>query len=442
MSTPKKDYYAILEIPKTASQEDIMKAYRSQALKWHPDKNPNNREEAEIKFKEISEAKQILGDPDKRAKYDQYGVCDGEGPQFEDGFPDISEIFGGMFGGGIPNMFGGFSGMNGFPGMNGFSGMGARGKPSKPTQEINVKITLEEIFSGCEKVVDIPANKKCDSCDGFGNTDKRKDTCSVCKGKGMKVMMTKMGPMISQKVMPCDACRQTGFVKNKEKECKKCTGKGVNQNVTNKKITVPKNFDYMTKMKLNNYGNYDPDSESYADVFINYEIKNADKHNMEIFNQYDIILEHSIGIWDALSGYSMYYDHPDGKKYLFKFDEVIKHGDVKYIKNLGLCYNENNSSGRGKLFIKFKYIYPDIILDSDKLKLWFKSKENTKFINKSEYKKEKVHNIKENEFDRLRSTPRHNNIQDTSDSDEEQMHSRFMGNPGMGVGGGPECHVQ
>ena len=94
-----------------------------------------------------------------------------------------------------------------------------------------------------------------------------------------------------------------------------------------------------------------------------------------------------------------------------------------------------------KLFIKFKYIYPDTILDSEKLKLWFKSKENSKTINKSEYKKEKVHNIKENEFDRLRSTPRHNNTQDTSDSDEEQMHSRFMGNSGMG-GAGPECHVQ
>lgn len=444
MSTPKKDYYAILGVSKSSSEEEITKAYKALALKWHPDKNPNNREEAEKKFKEISEAKHILTDPEKRAKYDQFGVCDGDGPQFEEGFPDLSEIFGGMFGGGIPNIFGGSGGIPGMPNIFGGSGVpgmfgggfaGARNRQKqKSIQEIKVEITLEEIYSGCEKHINISANKKCDTCDGFGNTDKRKDTCSMCKGSGMKVVVARMGPMIQQQVMPCDGCKQTGVVKNKNKECKKCYGNGVIPNIHTKKITVPKNFDYMTKMKLNNYGNYDPESETNADVFIIYEIKGAEKHNMEVFNQYDIILEHKINIWDALSGYSMHFDHPDNKQYLFKIDDIIKHGDVKYIKNVGLPYTDGNSSGRGKLFIKFKYIYPDSVMDSEKLKVWLKNKEKHTSSNTSNYKKEKVHSIKEQDFEKIRynKTHQHNNDdQNTSDSDEE--HS---------ARGGQECHVQ
>jgi DnaJ-class molecular chaperone len=238
--------------------------------------------------------------------------------------------------------------------------------------------------------------------------------------------------MIQQQTMPCDGCGQKGFVKNKDKECGTCLGKGVLPNVTNKKITIPKNFDYMTKMKLSNYGNYDPESETTADVFIVYDFANLDSHSVEVFNQYDLILEHKINIWDALSGYTMYYDHPDSKKYMFKFDEVIKHGDIKYIKNIGLCYNENGSSGRGKLFIKFKYIYPDTVMDSEKLKTWLRSKEKFIPTNKIDYHKEKIHSIKESDFSKLYSTPVHQpQNQDTSDSDEEN-----------GPRGGPDCHVQ
>ena len=241
--------------------------------------------------------------------------------------------------------------------------------------------------------------------------------------------------------MPCDGCRQTGFVKNKEKECKKCLGNGFTHNVNTKKIAVPKNFDYMTKMKLNNYGHYDPESELNADVLIAYQIKDAQNHNMEVFNQYDIILEHRVNIWDALSGYSMHYDHPDGKQYLFKVDDVIKHGDVKYIKNIGLPYTDNDSSGRGKLFIKFKYIYPDTVMDSEKLKAWFSNKDKHKDKHIGNYKKEKVHSVKEQEFEKLKhNQARHNNSQDTSDSEDERAGQGGQG--GQGGRGGQECHVQ
>jgi DnaJ family protein A protein 2 len=234
----------------------------------------------------------------------------------------------------------------------------------------------------------------------------------MCKGRGVRVIMRQLGPgMIQQQTLPCDACGQKGFVKNKDKECGDCLGKGIHPNTINKKITVPKNFDYMTKMKLNSYGNYDPETQTTADVFIVFEFTDLDVSGIEVFNQYDLILEHGISIWDALSGYSMHYEHPDGKKYLFKIDDVIKHGDVKYVKNLGLSYSENGSSGKGKLFIKFKYIYPDTVMDSEKLKLWLKTKEKTPIANKSDYRKEKAHSIKENDFAKLYSNQTNNTNQ-------------------------------
>jgi DnaJ-class molecular chaperone len=417
MSNNKKDYYSIMGVSKDASQADIKKAFRELAMKWHPDKNPNNREEAEKKFKEISEANTVLSDPEKREKYDNYGVCDGEEPDFAQGFPDLSEVLGGMFGGMRGGMFGGFD--------NVFGGMHQQKQKQKPIQEIKIKLTLEEIYKGCDKIIEIQSNKKCEKCDGFGNTDKKKDVCGICKGRGVKVIVRQMGPMIQQQTMPCDNCHQKGYVKNKAKECNNCNGKGVTQNVVNKQINFCKNFDYMTKMKLNNYGNYDPDSEMTADVFITCDVET---NNIEVFNNYDLLLEHKINIWDALAGYSMYYDHPDGKKYLFKNEDVIKHGDIKCIKNLGLPYNdEDKNLNRGKLFIKFKYIYPKTVMDSEKLKLWFRTKEKEPTLNKTDYKKEKLYSYKEEDFNKLYLHSKHqqqyqqhqHNKSDDSDNGED-----------------------
>ena len=118
-TNPKKDYYAILGIDKNSDDSTIIEAYRRLAKKWHPDKNPNNKVEAEEKFKEISEAYGILSDPQKRSQYDQFGVCDGDGPDFSQGFPDLSEMFGAM--GGFP-----FGSMGGFPFGNMGGGMNHR----------------------------------------------------------------------------------------------------------------------------------------------------------------------------------------------------------------------------------------------------------------------------------------------------------------------------
>ena len=158
---PKKDYYNILGVEKTASSQEIKKAYRKLALEFHPDKNPENRDQAEQKFKEISEAYSILSDEEKKDKYDKYGICEGEQP-------DPFEIFKG---------FGGFEGFGGFGGFEGFGGnnpfvniMRQRNTEYEPNkQEIEVDITLKELFMGANKDIIISASEKCKECFGTGN---------------------------------------------------------------------------------------------------------------------------------------------------------------------------------------------------------------------------------------------------------------------------------
>jgi len=413
MSGQKKDYYNILGIEKDSDESTIKKTYYKLAQKWHPDKNPNNREEAEIKFKEISEAYGVLSDPEKRQKYDQFGLCDGEAPDFAQGFPDLSEMFGAM---------GGMGGMGGFPfgSMGGmshpFSGMGSRGHKQKPVQEVRVKLKIHDIFNGLSKNIDITVHDKCANCDGSGSKTKSKTTCTGCKGSGMKVRIMQIGPgMISQQQSVCNDCGGKGTFVELRNKCDSCKGSGTVETKLNKTLEIPKNFDHNTIMLLKNSGNYDSDTETKADINIKFVISDIEKYNMEIKNNYDLLTEYPINIHDALTGYSMYWDyHPDGNKYLFKFTDVIKDTDIKFIKNLGLPVNDNGHNKRGKLYIKFKYIYPPNILDTDNYKIFIKNKDNKISEPKDNYNKEKVYDIKDDQS-------KFNNRHQEQNDDEQQV---------------------
>jgi DnaJ-class molecular chaperone len=390
MSTPKKDYYDILGLDRNSSPEDIKKAYKTLAMKWHPDKNPNNKEEAETKFKLIVEAYNILSDENKKRQYDQFGLCDGEAPDFSSGFPDMSEIFGNM--GGFP-----FGGMGGFPFGN------VQRERQKPIQEFTIKLTIEELFNGCDKNLELQINDMCKDCDATGSVDKKTQTCGQCKGRGVCVIMRQIGPgMVSQQQVPCNACNQKGTTIDPSKKCKKCNGSCLINSVIKRQINIKKGFDHLTKMCIRNSGNYDLDSKSNCDLYLVFKISNFEKYNLQIVNNYDFLLEHNIYLNDALSGYNMYYsNHPDSNKYLFKFNDIIKDKDIKYIKNLGLPCNTDGKESRGKFIIKFNYIYPVSVLDSDQFKLFIKNKQVIAIDgDKSEYKKEKTYDYDENKNNR------------------------------------------
>jgi len=378
---PKKDYYAILEINKNASVDEIKKSYRKLAVKWHPDKNPDNLEEAEKKFKEIVEAYGILSDPQKKNQYDNFGMCDGDAPDFSQGFPDLSELFGGL--GGFP--FGNMAGMPGFQ----------KREPPKPIQEVKVKLKLNEIYKGCEKSIDINYNDKCIDCMGTGSTTKTKKECQICNGKGVQVIIRQIGPgMIQQQQVPCNGCNQKGWFNDPKTACPKCNSSGTIQKTLSKTLTIKKNFDYQTKMCLRNTGNFDINTEQNADIYITFKISDLDKYNLIIKNDYNLFYVKNINIYDAFTGYSFYYtDHPDGNKYVFKYNHIIKDQDVGYARSLGLPNDENK---RGNFFIQLNYIYPDKLLDHDSFKVFSKNKEAKNIIDKNEFIKEKIYTIEEN----------------------------------------------
>lgn len=407
---PKKNYYEILEIKKDATESDISKAYRKLAMKWHPDRHTDleKKKIAEEKFKEITEANTILSDPEKRRRYDDFGLCDGETPDFsQQGFPDLSEIFGSMGMGGFPGMggMGGMGGFGGMPGMGsafpfgdmgGMPGMGSTQRSTKSSQEFRVKLKFQEIFNGCEKSIEIPIDDMCGECMGTGSKSKKKKTCTECNGKGIRMMVRQLRPgMISQQSVPCSSCEQKGWVP--EGTCSSCNGKCTKPNKVNKKITIKKNFDYQTKMCIRESGNFDSNLGKKSDIYIVFKISDLEDYNIKIANEYDLVLEYPIHVWDAFSGHTIYYDrHPSGNKYSFKLNEVIEDGDIRFAKGVGLPNDDSNRSG--KFIIKFNYIYPKDILEHDKLKEFLKEKQDTKGINKSEYSKEKLFNP-ETDFD-------------------------------------------
>ncbi len=215
----KRDYYEVLGVDKSASADEIKKAYRKMALKYHPDKNPDDKD-AESKFKEAAEAYNVLRDPEKRQRYDQFGHAGIDGAEGFGGagmsMDDIFSAFGDIFGG-----FGGFGG--------GFGGYSSR-RSSKPVyrgrdQRLKVELTLNEILTGTTKKFKVKTDVTCPHCHGSGSSDGQTSTCPHCNGSGVEIRQqrTILGMMQSQTT--CSHCNGEGTViKNK---CPHCGGEGI-----------------------------------------------------------------------------------------------------------------------------------------------------------------------------------------------------------------------
>ena len=210
MADDKRDYYEVLGVDKSVSDDELKKAYRKAAKKYHPDLNPGDKE-AEQKFKEVNEAYEVLSDKEKRARYDQFGF---DGPQMGGGGFDFNG-FGGAGMGGFESIFDTFFG----------GGMGGTGRRNGPVQgndvQYRVTISFEEAAFGCEKTIDFFRNESCDSCGGTGaKPGTQPQTCPTCKGSGQ--VRTGGGFMVT--VRTCPTCRGEGkIIKDK---CQSCNGTG------------------------------------------------------------------------------------------------------------------------------------------------------------------------------------------------------------------------
>ena len=264
----KRDYYEILGVGKAASDDEIKKAYRKMAMKYHPDRNPDDKE-SEEKFKEASEAYEVLSDAQKRAKYDKFGHSGLRGGQDFHGFSDVNDIFShfsDIFGGGS---FGGSSIFDDFFGGGAGSQRTRRRTTGIPGSDLKLtlKLTLEEIASGTTKKLKIKKYKKCNTCNGSGAKDASSyHTCSVCNGSGevRQVSRSLFGQFVN--IAPCNNCSGTGKVISDR--CKTCKGEGRVNEESTIKINVPAGVSDNSYMTLRGEGNSGAQGGPAGDIIV------------------------------------------------------------------------------------------------------------------------------------------------------------------------------
>ena len=282
----KRDYYEVLGVDKSASADEIKRAYRQLAKKYHPDMNPGNAE-AEAKFKEVNEAYDVLSDEEKKAKYDQYGHA---------AFDPAS---GGGYGGG----FGGFEGFDFSDIMSSFFGGGsARSTRNAPIEgdDVLARVTLdfEEAAFGCKKEVNFARVEACGDCGTTGAAKGTKpESCPTCRGRGYVTVQqqTLFGSMQSQRT--CSACRGTGKIV--KTPCKNCNGKGYIK--VNKKldVSIPAGIDNMQRVVLRGQGSVGRNGGPSGDLVIEIKVK---PHNIFTRNGNDIYCEIPITFVEAALG--------------------------------------------------------------------------------------------------------------------------------------------
>jgi chaperone protein DnaJ len=342
------DYYKLLGVDKSVSDKDLKKAYKKLAMKYHPDRNKDNKEEAESKFKEISKAYNVLSDPNKRATYDKFGE---EGLQGQTNF-DPQDMFNDLFGG----MGGAFHNMGGFFG----GGMRGHQEPKKSVIQYNVVISLEESYNGCDKFIELDVNIKCDSCNSTGSNDKSKTyTCSTCNGSGSVTKTQQLGPFqIAQQVSVCNRCRGTGDGEIPEKyKCKQCNGKKLINKRKKFKINVKPGIIDGNSLINENCGHYNVKSGLNDDIQFNFSIDNKTNFKREGIN---LIYYKDISLGSALCGIDFAIKHINGELINIKYSNIIKPDDS--LMCIGYGMPDINESGEyGNLIIRFNIKYPEQI---------------------------------------------------------------------------------
>ena len=332
----KKDYYDLLGVEKTASENDIKKAYRKLAMKYHPDKFSNasekEKKEAEEKFKEVNEAYQVLSDADKRAKYDRFGHA-----AFENGGGGAGGFggFGGFEGfGNAEDIFSSFFGGGG--GFGGFGGGRQRGPEPGADLRVDVTLTLEEVAKGVEKEINYRRQAKCKTCNGTGaEPGSSLKTCDKCNGTG-KIKVTQRTVFGNfQSVEECDKCKGKGKIP--EKKCKSCNGTGLERETVKKTVKIPIGIEDGQRLRLSGMGDASTEGGPNGDLYIFIHVK---EHDFFVRHGDDIICEIPITFAKAALGGEIDIPTLKGKKSI-KIPAGTQNGKVFRLKGEGI----NNPRG-------------------------------------------------------------------------------------------------
>ena len=369
----KRDYYEVLGVSKTASDAEIKAAYKKMAIKYHPDRNPGNKE-AEEKFKEAAEAYDVLRDPEKRQRYDQFGFASmngqggfggGAGMSMDDIFSMFGDIFGGgHFGGGH---FGGFGNFGGFGGGNG------KHVEKGADLRLKVRVTLNEVATGVTKKFKINKYVTCPHCHGSGSEDGKKETCTKCNGTGTtyRTMDTMFGHMQTQ--TQCDACGGMGSViRNK---CKHCGGQGIVRGEEIVEIKIPAGVQEGMVVNEKGKGNAARWNGVPGDIQVYIEEEPhpsllRDGQNL----QYNLLLD----VPTAILGGTAEIPTIDGRVKI-KIEPGTQPGKIMRLRGKGLPYVQGYGYGSGDLIVQIGvYIPENISRDEKEIFEKLRSSENMK----------------------------------------------------------------
>lgn len=349
----KRDYYEVLGVGKTATAEEIKKAYRKKAIQYHPDKNPGDKE-AEEKFKEAAEAYDVLSDPQKRQRYDQFGHAGVGGAagggaggfggmSMEDIFSQFGDIFGGHFGG-----FGGFGG-----------GSRARRVNRGSDLRVKVKLSLKDIANGVEKKIKVKKYVPCSHCHGTGaDGDGGTKTCDTCKGSGVvtRVANTILGQMQTQTT--CPTCGGEGKVI--VKKCPHCSGEGIVRDEEVITINIPAGVMEGMQLSMNGKGNAARHGGVNGDLLILVE---EEPHPELLRDDNDLIYNLLLTFPQAALGATVEVPTVDGKAKV-KIDPGTQPGKVLRLRSKGLP--SVNGYGTGDLLVNVSVYVPESLSSSEK----------------------------------------------------------------------------
>ncbi|MFN8240821.1 MAG: molecular chaperone DnaJ [Bacteroidales bacterium] len=360
----KRDYYEVLGVQKNASKDEIKKAYRKQALQYHPDKNPGDKA-AEDKFKEAAEAYEVLSNDEKRSRYDRFGHqgmgnqgggFSGGGMTVEDIFASFGDIFGDAFGG-----------------FGGFGGGGRRGRTINKGSNLRVKVklNLSEISAGTEKKIKVRKYVACSACNGSGAADSRSvSDCQTCRGTGhvTRVTSTILGQM--QTTTVCPSCGGDG--KTITKKCNTCYGEGIVEKEEIININIPAGVGKGMQMTVNGKGNAPRRGGVNGDLLV---VIDEEEHPDLLREGNDLIYNLFVSVPDAILGTNVEIPTVDNTVKI-KIEPGTQPGKILRLRGKGLP--EVNGYGRGDLLVNVNVWIPKS-LSRDEIKTIEKLRESESF---------------------------------------------------------------
>lgn len=344
----RRDYYDVLGVSRGASPDEIKQAYRKLAMKYHPDMNKDNQKDAEERFKDVSEAYEVLADPEKRARYDRYGH-EGVESTFRTGgfdwgdfthYSDISDIFGGFdegpFGSGIFDQI--------------FGRSTRRGPQPGRSLRYDLSVTIDEIAKGVEKEVKIPHTVVCSTCGGEGAKKGDFKTCPTCGGSGQAQKTQRRGNTQFVTITTCPTCRGSG--RQILRPCPTCGGAGVTQTTSTIKVSIPRGAEEGTRLRIRGAGEASPEGAGQGDLFI---VVHIAEHPVFKKDGSDLYVDAYISFAQASLGDEIVVPTLEGTA-LLKIPAGTQTGTVFRLKGKGLP--DMHGYGAGDEFVKVNVVTP------------------------------------------------------------------------------------